>query len=720
MLSAPIVPLALAQLVFASVSPASAEKLQLRSGNSFSANGCYARLENETLTMGNSHVRRSWRVQQGRLFATSVFDVDSQVEWIGVPSEVPSPTAPLPAGGGQVEMRGASGTFGPTEGESLRAELRSSHGEAVVNYEFQIFPGASGIRIWVTEAGAKSEAAGKKPGTDGPGPTVAEDTAQLQRSERGIKQPENDAIEHLQISAPHLKFTQATLRERTDERNELTFENEWLLHPNEVLLRLQGNLFFVENTLSGDGLVFLKEAPAPEMRPVKNAFDAWISGSAMEVSPRNPARPRYFDLSFYGNGFESGGEGYRSTLLCYHGGRNGRIAALQNYQRQLRQYLPGRDAQLLSNTWGDRSANKKLNEDFVRKEIDAAGALGVDIVEVDDGWQQGKTINDATPGGVWEGFWEKDPRFWSADRELFPGGLRSLANYAQRKGMRLGLWYAPDSAHDFQYWSRDAETLLGIYRDDHVAAFKLDSVKIRSKLGEDNYRALLDRLMAESSGKMIVEQDVTAETRTGYLGNLAAGSVFVENRYTDWHNYFPHQTLRNLWKLAQYVDPVRLRMEFLNPERNASLYADDPLAPSRYEPGCLFAITMFGSPLAFLETSGLSPRFVADASPLIARWKRERDAIHDGTILPMGDVPDGATWTGFASVSSDRRSGYLLIFRELNRSASWSAPRSLFAPGSYKIESLGGEGSVAASNEGFQVSIPRQLGFVWVKLTARD
>jgi len=192
----------------------------------------------------------------------------------------------------------------------------------------------------------------------------------------------------------------------------------------------------------------------------------------------------------------------------------------------------------------------------------------------------------------------------------------------------------------------------------------------------------------------------------------------VENRYTDWHRYWPHQTLRNFWKLAQYVDPVRLRMEFLNPDRNAALYQDDPLAPARYTPACLFATTMFGSPLGWFESSSLSPAFVAEAAPLIAEWKKQRDALYQGTIVPVGEAPDGVTWTGFESTSVDGRSGYLLVFRELNGDEDWTAPRGLFASGGYRVQVLGGKGSVTPSKRGFDVSIPDPLGFVWVKVDA--
>ena len=77
-------------------------------------------------------------------------------------------------------------------------------------------------------------------------------------------------------------------------------------------------------------------------------------------------------------------------------------------------------------------------------------------------------------------------------------------------------------------------------------------------------------MLRESKGKVVFDLDVTAEIRPGYFGVPDAGPIFVENRYTDFHRYWPHQTLRNLWKLAQYVDPLRLRMEFLNNTREPS------------------------------------------------------------------------------------------------------------------------------------------------------
>ena len=71
------------------------------------------------------------------------------------------------------------------------------------------------------------------------------------------------------------------------------------------------------------------------------------------------------------------------------------------------------------------------------------------------------------------------------------------------------------------------------------------------------------------------------------------GNIFLENRYTDWGNYYPYRTLRNLWMLSRYVPAEKMQIEFLNKWRNADKYdVADPFAPARYSFDYLFAITL--------------------------------------------------------------------------------------------------------------------------------
>lgn len=56
---------------------------------------------------------------------------------------------------------------------------------------------------------------------------------------------------------------------------------------------------------------------------------------------------------------------------------------------------------------------------------------------------------------------------------------------------------------------------------------------------------------------------------------------------------------------------------------------------------------MFANPLGWFETSNLPAAYFAELAPLVKRWKLERPHLFSGAIVPIGDAPDGVSWTGF-------------------------------------------------------------------------
>ena len=654
---------------------------------------CYARWSATELVIGNTHIERAWKISNGLLTATSFRDKDANCEWLAKPAARP---APSPAGNPPQETRpititAQTGRANPVSEEALTITMNAP-GRANFAHQLQIFPAARGIGIGFSATGelgpataVKKSAAATATGIEGTGDDKSAPDS-------------GDALEIFNLAPPHLRFVQATLMDQTDNHNELAFETEWLLMPNEAPLKLAGNVFAIENPLTGAGLVFLKQAPLPHARPAKTGADAVVTPSKREV--------------------RFAGQGYPFVVLAYGGGEMGRIAVLQNWQRQLRRFDPARDGLFLSNTWGDRSRDARINEDFILKEVAAGAQLGVDIVQVDDGWQKGRTANSAAARGkgVWNGYWAADPHFWQPDPQRFPRGLAPVVQAARAHGMMFGLWFGPDSSGGMANWERDAGRLLELHRQDGIDYFKIDSVKATTPATEQNLRCFFDRVLAQSGGKVVFDLDVTAEIRPGYFGQPHVGPLFVENRYTDFHRYWPHQTLRNLWKLTHYVDPLRLRMELLNNRRNTEKYPDDPLAPARYKADALFAITMFANPLGWFEVSNLPADYVAELKPLVAAWKRERAQMFGGTLLPIGAAPDGVAWTGFASVAADRRSGYILLFRENNSREEWQTELPLFADGKYRLTPLAGEGSAELQQQKLTAKIPAPLRYLWLRV----
>ena len=500
--------------------------------------------------------------------------------------------------------------------------------------------------------------------------------------------------ETLPLPQSHARIVAYDLVDQTDGHDELVHVREWLLGNNEHQPDVTTSILSVEDMLSGSGTVLVRCAPLPHARANPSAADFGFS-----------ARDR--SITVYDTG-------YPYVKLPYEGGDAGRTKALQDWQRTVRPYVSGRDSLFLSNTWGDRNRDTRINEAFLLDEVKAAAELGVEVVQVDDGWQSGKSMNSAYADGkgVWNGYWAVSPDFWVPDPKRFPHGLSFVTKAAAEKGIRFGLWYGPDSSNDAVNWERDADWLLKLHRECGVDYFKLDSMKTEGALSLARQKKLFDKVLGVSGGKIVIDMDVTAEKRPGYFGMMAAGPLFVENRYSDYKTYWPHLTLRALWSLSEVIDPVRLRMEVLNPLRNRDKYGDDPLAPAAYPPETLLAIVLPASPLGWFEVQNLDPSTVAAWKPIVATWKHERDAMAACNILPVGARPDGLSWTGFVFIPREKgRSGYGLFFRELAKEGRFDFDFRRYMPDAAKVTILSPRGRADLS--GVETDV---RDFVWLRL----
>ena len=642
-------------------------------------NGCYAEWADGRLTVGNALFERAWVAGDTGLTPVSFLLKNPDIEWL-------SGSVQRAKVNGALEVKSSISRRSIVGAEGVRLEV-TAKGKRTQRVSLWVFPTAAGVlaESLDNEAGGsvvkETQASG------------IEVDAQQKNVETAVAGAETLALE-----PQHLRVTQVTLMDQTDNHNELVSEREWLLMLNESKFDVQGCVLTAENVVDGTGLAFLKLAPLPHARQDKGAVDFHVNPGTRSVA------------SFF--------NGYPVAVLGYRGGRTGRTRALHALQRSLREVRPGRDGLFLSNTWGDRSRDARINEAFLLKEVEAGAALGVEVVQIDDGWQKGRSANSvaARGKGVWNGYWAADPNFWDADPARFPNGLEKVVKAARDKGMNFGLWFGPDSSNDAANWQRDADHLLGFHRRMGIHYFKIDSMKTHNVESLRRQRAMFDRMLEGSNGAITFDLDVTAEIRPGYFGLPDIGPLFVENRYTDFHRYWPHQTLRNLWMLSQTVDPLRLRMEVLNNTRNGDKYKGDPLAPALYKPDTLFAVAMMASPLGWFEVSNLPPEYTAQMRPLVAAWKAERARMHGGAIVPVGAAPDGMTWTGFVSAAADGKGGYALLFRELNAKADYALALGGLVAGATRATVLGGRGVAKVEADTLTVNVPEKLDFVWVKI----
>lgn len=339
-------------------------------------------------------------------------------------------------------------------------------------------------------------------------------------------------------------------------------------------------------------------------------------------------------------------------------------------------------------------------------EVDAAAALGVTHVQLDDGWQAGLSRNSASRAGErWEDWSAED---WRPHPERFPAGLAPIVARARERDVQLGLWFNPSRANDYAKWRRDADILIGYWRDHGIATVKIDGVEVPTKAAERNLRAFYERVVEATDGQLVFNLDVTAGRRPGYHFMTEYGNLFLENRYTDWANYYPHRTLRNLWMLSAWVPAQSLQIEFLNPSRNPERYgSNDPLAPSRLPADYPFAVAMAAQPLAWMEVSNLDDRLALARS--IETYRGWRDAWQAGRILPIGEEPDGAAWTGFQSIADDR-SGHLIVYRETLTEAAIGLVRTRLPAGAaVRFEPLQGEAESFEATVGADGAVPFAL-----------
>ncbi len=572
--------------------------------------------------------------------------------------------------------------------------------------------GVAGVRVRVTAGGQVTRldlypdmpgVIATRPGVTAFAPVHDADRAWDLASNRGLKAAAA-ASDTISIDRRHVKATGFTCRDQTDSRDQLLDVDERLLMRYDWPFSLAASGLDLRDVLADEGLVFVRLAPMPSSRPVP-VDDFIVSGADRGVS-------------LLANGFSL-------VELAYAGGEAGRLRALVAFQRSIRPYRPGRDGLLLSNTWGAGNRDSRICQDFLLKEIAAGAKIGVDVIQIDDGWQRGRTQNSqkrvaAGQKKVWNGYWAAAPDFWKEDLERFPDGLEFLVREARAKGMRFGLWFGPDSSDDAANWARDADCLLDYHRRLGIDYFKMDSMKLLSPRALARNRQMFDRMLAESDGDMVFDLDCTAEVRPGFLGLLDIGPLFVENRYTRRPVYWPHHTLKNLWDLSHVIDPVRLRFEFNNPDTNHANYEWSPLGHGNYRPDTLFATVMAASPLAWMELSDVSERSVAALAPLVRTWKAERARWHGGVIHPVANRPDGVAWTGFVSEAADGTGGYALLFRELNERADCALD---LAPifGAARLSDaavIGGRGTARFDGTRLAVTVPERLDFVWVKFAA--
>ena len=501
---------------------------------------CRAVLEHGVLTLENDCIRRAYAWNEGHLIGRQIVDLETGQAWdmVGSAPDCVFPGQDAPPRDGQLLVVEQPET--PFRPAHLQVEVTTRLGTLLVQRRFRIYPGCPAIACDLSLRGSA---------------TGAWDAADIPAT-----------LERLSLPGRHLRLECVQFYDTTDRRNTLVSRRSALVYWREG--QLAGNLLLIGEPFSGDGLFVLKEAPCSDVQLAWPGYDfthriGEIAVAGIGVTPA--------DLRA-----EAWTRCYGAVTGAASGGELGLLSALRAYQERIRTHKPGRDEMILLNTWGDRGQDTKIRESFTMAELERGARLGITHFQLDDGWQSGQSSNSAFAGGSLERIWARDD-YWAPHPERFPDGLGPVVARAQALGIELCLWFNPCKDDSYAHWEADAEVLIGLYRQHGIRTFKIDGVVIPDKEADRNLRAMFERVMEATGGEAAFNLDVTAGRRWGYHYGNEYGNVFLENRYTDWRNYYPHWTLRNLWMLSRYLPSQNLQIEFLNKWRNPDNYpADDP------------------------------------------------------------------------------------------------------------------------------------------------
>lgn len=456
----------------------------------------------------------------------------------------------------------------------------------------------------------------------------------------------------LPFSSPHYATKIVSFREATDHHSNIVRPRIEL--PYRKPQYYEGNVLIAKNNHKNEVHLVVKQSPLQDAQSAYTGFDFSTDFSGIKV--HSPG----FDFQHVSEKDSGWQEAYPLfTVMCAVDEKTA-LNLYKKYELAVHKYLPHADNTFTMNTWGDRNRDSRINEPFILNELEAASRLGITHYQIDDGWQQGLSRNSAQRANMlWDDWSASD---WNVNNIRFPNGLGKVKEKAASLGISLGLWFNPSKNENYAAWQRDKDILTDLHRKHHISWIKIDGLEIGNKLSESRVQLMLEGAAEESDPCLQFNMDVTAGKRGGYFYFNRLGNIFLENRYTDWGNYYPHLTLRNVWSLAEYIPIQRIQIEWLNKWRNEKQYPnDDPLRPYNIPFDYQFAITMIGQPLAWMEATGL-PDEAFDVKNLIDIWKSERSRMQKGIIYPVGQIPDGYSYPGFVSRADNRI--YVLLFRE--------------------------------------------------------
>ena len=497
--------------------------------------------------------------------------------------------------------------------------------------------------------------------------------------------------------------------------NETTLLTQYGTIPREIFYtgRSEDAGLLVANGRTGIGVAILSEVPGYMKR---TEISGWDDPERVRIGVLYDTDLMPFERAI------AGGEEFKTAAVSLVTFRNG-----DGFQDP-HWLLPSYTAQVLTrridtqgppwiyNKW--EPFQRGINRDITLALIDAAGAMGMDIFTIDDGWQQEYGENNV-------------------NLESFPGGLKPIQDAVESRAMRLGLWIPiaaigtstadyrnhPEwAAMDQQGKPKTTNTAAGSkvvmclasgYRDAaaariidaierfHLAYVKLDLTTIFNAYGEapgcwakghdhENWSQSLNMIyegIAYVTGKVYQKHpdvllDLTFELwgqkHVIDAGLLAAGDLDWMSNVDDTQpdSAGPLQARQLLYQRAASI-PVECMLI-------GNIHAELPTIQESFATAIGSAPLLLGD---LRKLSGADRQWYRDK---IGWFKKLRGNTRiSESFFPLGSwlQPTPSAWDGFARLAHNG-DGVIAVFRNKSHAAAATVQLPLIPAGRYRLHSV--------------------------------
>ncbi len=390
-------------------------------------------------------------------------------------------------------------------------------------------------------------------------------------------------------------------------------------------------------------------------------------------------------------------QAYATWLVIADANETQQQLAVKRYDRYRFPFDWKRDWYIGANNWGSTS-NARLGqisskEPSILKEIEAAYEMGIEMVQIDDGWQSGMSS-------------KLNPR-------AYPQGWTNVRTLAEERSIRLGLW---------QGWVQKVSVprLIDELNAGEFKAVKLDFYNTSSFDKLQQMRDIARQIHQSVNNPIVINWDTTGTQSKdqGFFYGREYGNLWIENQkehMPDHTLYRPWRVLRDAWDLSHYVNLDQIQIPIQNPDR---LFAN-PSDASLHSQSYCTAIGLMGSPNFFQELKYQTTQARHEIRALLDIYKRARPEMAQGIVYPIGDRPKNGSWTGFQNYEPSTQSGYLTVFRELhNNSSTHKLDLRFIAGREIRVTNLltGQRKSLTVGPKGeLDLEIPEAPGFLFLK-----